>query len=245
MTEEKKEKIIRVGTNFADQINEIRNERLKRNIDKKKISDRKITGLIPKHNFWGKIKEDLINFKFPDKNKKGLATIGIFEFIIVAFLILIVIGLFVYSFNYISSTLNINQMIGKVNMSEASSNTIGQINNAILNKINLIGIFLLFGMVIGLFVNAYFTRDEYPKIFIFIDIILLIMAYILAVYVSNSYETIINISPFDTIFKTNMAQPSYFLLHLPLISVIIGIIIMIITYSGIPFNREEIKFMQS
>ncbi len=55
----------RIGENFSKEIEEIKDERLKRGIDKKRKSTRKLTNLIIKHNNWEKIKEDtiLINLK--------------------------------------------------------------------------------------------------------------------------------------------------------------------------------------
>ncbi len=58
------DKTIRVDKEFNNQIEEIIKERLKRLIDTSKISSRKITSLIPKHNSWKRMKEDIINRKF-------------------------------------------------------------------------------------------------------------------------------------------------------------------------------------
>ena len=57
------DKTVRVDREFNNQIEEIIKERLKRLIDTKKISSREITSLIPKHNSWKRMKEDMINRK--------------------------------------------------------------------------------------------------------------------------------------------------------------------------------------
>jgi len=56
----KKNIIVRVGENFQSEIEEIKEERLKRKIDKKKKSTRRLTNLITQHKGWAKIKEDTI-----------------------------------------------------------------------------------------------------------------------------------------------------------------------------------------
>ena len=177
------------------------------------------------------------------KNKRGQATEGLIDFIVGAFSIMLVIGIFVYAFNLITVSISIDQLVGAVNLSSASADTIGQINTAILDKINLVGIMLLFGMTMALMVNAYFTRHRYPRILIIGDVLILLISYIIAIYISNAYETLINLEPFSTFFLVNLEDPSRFLLQLPFITVIIGILIMIITYSGIPTTRSEEIFI--
>lgn len=174
------------------------------------------------------------------KNKKAIATFELFHFLIIGFVILLVVGLFVYMFNLVTTSLDMDLMVGAVNLSQVTQSTIGQINTAILTKINTFGIFILFGMVLGMLINAYFTRDEYPSLFLIIDLMLIIFAYILSVYLSNSYEMIISTEPFRDIFVTNLSLSSKFLLNLPLISVVVGILIMIITYTKIPLRKEEV-----
>jgi len=66
MTKEKKIKDVqeRVAINFHEEIEDIKDERVKRKKDKKKRSNGKITHMIPKHKHWKKIKEDLIEYEF-------------------------------------------------------------------------------------------------------------------------------------------------------------------------------------
>lgn len=50
----------RMGDEFSKELEEIKEERLKRGIDKKRKSTRVLTNLITKHSAWKKIKEDTI-----------------------------------------------------------------------------------------------------------------------------------------------------------------------------------------
>jgi len=177
------------------------------------------------------------------RNKRGIATIEGIYFVVIIFILIVVLGIFAYAFNLITESIGQDIMVGAVNLSDATGSTLGQINTAILDKLNLIGLMLIFGMILGMIINAYFTRNDYPKLFFVIDIIILIIVYVVSVYVSNSYEIIITTHPFQTIFQSNLASASTFLLNLPIYSMVIGIIIMIVTYSNIPRSLKEETFI--
>lgn len=66
-----KNSTIRVDVRFNGELEDIKNKRLKSKIDKKKISSNKITSLIPRHKWWEKIKEEIIEYPFKeDRNFK-------------------------------------------------------------------------------------------------------------------------------------------------------------------------------
>ena len=50
----------RIGEDFSNEIENIKEERINRGIDKKKKSTRRLTNLIVKHRDWKTIKEDTI-----------------------------------------------------------------------------------------------------------------------------------------------------------------------------------------
>lgn len=174
-------------------------------------------------------------------NKKGIATANLFWFIIIAFIAVIILGTFLFCYNVITNSFLDSGLdaVGQVNLTEATENTIGKINTSMLDHADVIAIFFLFGMVIAMFLVAYLTRDENPAIFFVLDILIIIFAYVLAVYITNSYETILKVLPFSSVFTTNLNYATSFLLLLPRITVIVGVIIMIISYSAIPKTKEE------
>jgi hypothetical protein len=63
-------KIQRIGENFNNELEKIKDKRLSMGIDKFRASTRKLTDLIIKHNLWIEIREDLLNYKFKEDNKK-------------------------------------------------------------------------------------------------------------------------------------------------------------------------------
>lgn len=172
-------------------------------------------------------------------NKKAQATAMLFTLITISLVLVMVIAAFLFFFNSVDSALSGNQFAGQVNMSEANENTIGKMNDAFLNSSDLIGIFFLFGVVLAIMINGFLTRNSTPKLFFMIDFIIIIFAYILAVYVSNAYESILTAIPFTNLIASNLNNTSRFVLFLPIITVVTGFIAMILTYAGIPRTRAE------
>ena len=172
-------------------------------------------------------------------NKKGQGTIMLFTLIVVSLVLVILISAFLFFFDAINTSLAGNQFAGQVNMSEASENTIGKINDAFLSSSDLIGIFFLFGVVLAIMINGFLTRNSTPKLFFMIDFLIIIFAYILAVYVANAYEEILLAIPFTNLIAANLNNSSRFILFLPIITVVTGFTTMILTYAGIPRTRSE------
>lgn len=56
-------KTARIGEDFSNELEEVKEKRLEKKIDKKRKSTKKLTNLIIKHKYWSKIKEDLIKIK--------------------------------------------------------------------------------------------------------------------------------------------------------------------------------------
>lgn len=172
-------------------------------------------------------------------NKKGLTTIGIFVFIFMVFIWILYLGILVTIFNLTFTNLDLDVDIGQVNLGEAVQDTFGKLNTGFLGSADTIGYVIIFGMVITMFASAYLFRGEYPKLFIIVDIILLVFAYILAVYISNIYEILINSTAILNVYIVNLPKASTFILKLPLFVSIIGVIIMILSYAGFPRDTEE------
>lgn len=59
--------LTRVDESFNEELEEIKDERVKNDLDEKRISTRELTELITKHNSWPIIKKDLLKIKL-EKN---------------------------------------------------------------------------------------------------------------------------------------------------------------------------------
>ncbi len=175
-------------------------------------------------------------------NKKGLSTIYIFIFLFVVFLFAIFLGLTVFFYKTISDNLSLDIDIGQVNLKEVHDSTLGTISQGLINNADLIGYTVIFALILAMFLNAYLTRDQFPKLFIIIDIVILIFAYILSYYLRLSYSLLINSTSLLDVYITTIPRTSAFILNLPKIVGIVGVLIMILSYSGIPRKEREIRF---
>jgi hypothetical protein len=160
--------------------------------------------------------------------------------IIVAFVGLLLIGIYLYGFNAITTSLTSqNIMVGQSNLTNVTEATLGQINTALIDHGNLLASVFLFAMVIAIILAGFITRGRHPVVFFVIEFIILIFAYILAVYIANAYETTLSLLPFAATFTGTLPTASTFLLNLPLITVIAGALTLIVSYAAIPKTKEE------
>lgn len=141
----------------------------------------------------------------------------------------------------INNALNKSLVVGQVNMQNISSDTIGQFTVMYLNNADWWGISAIFGMVIGLFLSAYFTRNTFPKWGLVLDIFIIIFIFIISLYLSSAYGAMLDALS-DTgqdFLEVYVSRSSMFMLNLPIFVVIIGAISMILFHSSIPKRTEE------
>lgn len=172
-------------------------------------------------------------------NKKGQTIMPLFPLLAISLVFVIILGSFLFFFQTIDTALGGDISAGQVNLSNASAQTIGKINVAFFNGADLIGIFFLFGFVLSIMISGFLMRNQTMKIMFMMDFILIIFAYILAVYISNSYEEILKVIPFADLMIANLNNTSTFVLLLPQIAIVTGFITMALTYAGIPRSRDE------
>ncbi len=173
-------------------------------------------------------------------HKKGQSLPQLMTLSVFAFAFIILLGTTLYFFGEVNNALTGSNIIsGGLNYSNFSADTIGVVNEAFLDQADLIGIFFIFGVILLLFVSGYINRESTPALLLIVDIIILIFAYIIAVYMANSYEQVIVSLPFLDLITANLNTTSTIMLNLPTIVVVAGMITMIISYAGIPRTREE------
>ena len=174
------------------------------------------------------------------RNKKGSSVIQAFVIIFLSLLGAIFLGLAVYGFNIVTSTLGQDVDIGQVNLQNVTNQTIGQLNQGFINNADTIGIIMLLGMCLLMIMNGYFLGRNFPKLFFIVDIFLLALFFIPSIYVSQVYETFINASTvFSSTYIDIIPKTSKFMLNLPSIIATVGILTMILTYAGIRKDEEK------
>ena len=178
-------------------------------------------------------------------NKKavqGPVTVQLMLFVIVAFLAIIFLGIYLFTFNLVNDNLGQNITVGAVNLQNATAQTFGQMNTAFINTVDIFGVGILLMMVIVMLLNGFLLGQDNSKLWIIGDIFIIVFAFIMAVYVSQIYEvfiTGISIFPaFESIYIDDLAKSSKFILNLPIYIATIGALIMIISYSQLGNNES-------
>lgn len=230
---------MRVSVEFKKWCDKMKQEKKEMtNEREEQLSDKRITELIPKHRDSITMKEDILNYSW---GKRGI-TYNIFYVIVMILFGVVLLGVMGFIFNSVYQGLNQNVMAGQVNLSNATESTFGVFNTAYQNNMDLFGLFLIFGMIGGLFIASFMLRGKWDKLLIVVDIIVMVVVYIASVLLSNAYEQIlIASSGVISQFETGMPKTSNFLLHLPRYVVIIGVVCMILFYTLIPRKEGETK----
>ena len=227
-------KSLRADPGFAQEIDDIKIERIKKGKDRKMKSSTRITAAIRRHLLWRDIKKDIINDELKD-DKKG--QVNVLEWIVIAFVTVLFIGIFIYAFGlFTDSFTNLGTSSTGVNMSEAGANTFGQMNNALSSGAATIGFVLLFATALSILINNFFIK-EHPIAFI-IHFFVALIAVVLSVPVSNAYASLLTGEPFSSNLITMKAASSV-MLHLPTWVTVIGLTGAIILFvRAIRVRRE-------
>lgn len=176
------------------------------------------------------------------KNKKGqMSILGVFLIIgVFFFLILIFIGgVIVVRMN---SALSQDIDIGQVNLANVTADTFGKATAMYLNNADWWGISIIFGMIFGIFLSAYFMRGTVAKWGIIIDIFMILALFFVSLYVSSTYRILLDAlaEAGETFLEDYTPRTSMFMLNLPIFIVVIGVIAMVLFHSSIPRKTEEI-----
>lgn len=177
-------------------------------------------------------------------NKKGSSVVLGFIIIFVSLLFAIFLGLAVFSFNLINDVLSQDVEVGQVNLKTISESTFGQINLGIINNADTIGIIMLLGMCFLMILHGYYFGSQNPAIFFVVDMFLLVLFFIPSIYVSQVYELFIHSTVlFEDTFINILPKTSKFMLNLPTIIGTVGVITMILSYTGI--RRDDARLETS
>lgn len=176
-----------------------------------------------------------------DSNKKGFTTLMLMVFIFVGFVLLIVLGVVVYGFDMVESTFSLLDFsLGNVSFNETYNATLRPGITAMRTTVPvLISTVVLLGMVLVMMIVGYSMR-KIDKLWILLDIALVIVAEILAVSISSSFTTFINSSPeMLAIFSNTLSAGSRYILNLPIIIPIVGALVMLTTYLSTTKKEEK------
>ncbi len=173
-----------------------------------------------------------------EQNKKGFTTFSLIVMIILGLVTLIIMGIMVLGFDLVSDSLNsINLTVGNTTFNETYQDTLGQGIDAMRITVpRIISLGVLFGMILIMFLIGYYLVNIDP-LWMILDFIVIIVAELLAFQVSTSFQSFINSSPeFLGVYSGTLNEAATFILRLPTIIPVVGVLIMFATYL---FNKRR------
>lgn len=170
------------------------------------------------------------------RNNKGQGTIQLFVYLFFFLFIAIFLGVIVFFVSQMDNALDQNITVGNVNLQDINNKTFGQISDGLSSSADNLGVILLLGMSFLLVLNAYFFSSN-NKLFIIADFFIIFFAFILSVYISQSYQTIATASSTLSVYTDTIPNTSKFILNLPYITSILGGLIMLVSY--IKLRRDD------
>ena len=172
------------------------------------------------------------------KNKRGGMS-DLFVFMIFSFVILAICGIFIYMGLTITDKVHEkmdNMTFGDANTTQVIDNSLGKVNQA-YNSLYWISILLIIGMVISIFIGSYLVTTK--PIFFIPYILIVIIAVIVGVGISNAYETVIADPTLASTFAGFLGA-NFIMLRLPIWVAVIGVVGGIIMFVRIGSKENDI-----
>lgn len=176
-------------------------------------------------------------------NKKGMTTLGLLLIIFVALAIIIIMVVLSYAMGIVDNVFSqIDFTIGNNSFNETYQETL-QPGLLIMETTfpAIISTGVLLGMVIGLVIVGYSVK-KMNRLWILVDIFIIIVAEILAVIIRDSFVSFISSNPaFLSIAQTTLSGGAKYIVNLPIIIPTIGVLVMLATYF-LTKEKEESDF---
>ena len=164
------------------------------------------------------------------QNKKG-AMMDIYIWLIMIFVWAIFFGLWVYGFGEITDGfLDSDIKVGNQNVSDIANDSLGTINRLQNGAIELLGVGMIIAFALSIWISNYLVKVN--PVFIVVYIFIAATGIMFSVYLSNSYETLMETQPLGDTF-ISFAALSFMMLNLPLITTVVSVFGMIFLFAGI------------
>lgn len=180
------------------------------------------------------------------KNKRGQITFMLIFFVIAALVTIGVLGISSWTFGMVDEQLrSFDFELGNVSWNETYNETLGLgLEAASTSSPQLISIGLLFGMIICMMFVGYHAGTK-NKLWILLDIGILIVVEILAAISVSSFYSLMNINPeLLDVYSNTLSAGSKFVINLPVIAPVVGVLLMIMTniVNKIKLKEEVVRF---
>jgi len=176
------------------------------------------------------------------KNKKA-SFIDIFVFMIFSFILVVVIGFLLYIFGQAEDGLHDamdDMTFGDANTTQVIDESVG-VTTTSLSALYWLSVLIIFGMILGIFIGSYMVTTK--PVFFVPYLFIWIIAIIVSVPISNSYETL-SADPILASTYANFIGSNFILNNLPMIVAIVGIVGAIIMFTRMGRREEYGGFYQ-
>lgn len=164
--------------------------------------------------------------------------LGLFIFMIFAFVIIMVAGIWIYIGSQTSTQLHdaFDEVdFGEyVNTSQVIDDTYGDFNTSI-QSLKWVTVFVFVAMVLGIFIGSYLVRTK--PVFFVPYIFLVIIAVVVSVPISNTYEDLLSDATLGASYS-EFTMANFVMLNLPIWIVVIGFVGGIIMFSQMGRGQE-------
>lgn len=177
-------------------------------------------------------------------NKRGQSFVGLFLFMIVAFIIVLCSGIFLYVGTVTSEQMHAqldSMSTPELNYTQIISQTIDQIP-ASYQVLKWGSIVLIVGMMLSIFISCYLVTTK--PVFFIPYLIFVFIAVILAVVMSNAYDEILSSGNDLAVTLQSFVGANFMLLYLPTLVGAVGIIGGIIMFASYKLGQEQSVYVQ-
>lgn len=169
-------------------------------------------------------------------NRKG-GMFDIFVLLIIGFIVFLFFAAWLYAHNILTTELiNIPQTSNTFNISQAATDTFGQVNIA-LPALKWLALVIFIAMFMSIMISNFLVKAH--PVFFIVYVLITVIAVVFSAYLSNAYETIITSgNPLAATLQSFTAM-DYIFLHLPIWTTIIGLGGAIFLFIGIVVDRDQ------
>lgn len=176
------------------------------------------------------------------ENKRGFTTLTLIGMIFISFIVMLVLGVWIYGIGIVDDSFSQIDIDFGNNMtfSQVYSETLQPgLTSAKTTMPTTMATGILLGMILSMLIVAYNTRGI-GRLWLVLDIAIIIIAELAAVLVISSFTNFINSTPeMLQIFSTTLSTGSKYILNLNIIIPTVGVIIMIVTHIVGKSKEEE------
>jgi len=169
-------------------------------------------------------------------NKKGLNVLSIIIFLVIITITVLFFAGFQYGINELDDSFQgTNLIVGNdTNITRAAEQTFGVLNTG-LTGLRWVAFAIFVAMALSIFISNFLVKAH--PVFFIIYICITILAVVLSIPISNTYEDLLTSGTLSTTLMT-YGPINYMMIHLPVFVTIIGLAGAIFLFIGVTVDRE-------